>query len=58
MTLEIRGHDSGHRVKMNAATQTRSSRSACVTVRPDRSWKRKLAQRQCARPEIVGRASR
>src|SRR3954452_19880466 len=42
ITLVIRGQESGHRVKMNEPTQTRSARSSWVTVRPDRSTRRKF----------------
>src|SRR5260370_22564440 len=49
MTLLMRGHDVGQRVKMNDATQTRPARSASVTVRPDRSVRRNAPSRKgCA----------
>ena len=48
ITLVIRGHESGQRVKMNEATQTRSARSASVTARPERSVSRNVAERERA----------
>ncbi len=56
MMPEIRGHESGHRVKMNEAIATRSARSASVTVRPDRSTSRNEPSGFAAVPEVLSRA--
>ncbi len=49
MTLEIRGHDRGQRVNMNAAIQTRSFRSASRDGAAGSLLKLKCAQRQVQR---------